>query len=268
MPLPIPGRVADIVRQSTVVIKTGDRNRPHSSGSGVVLSNEQVITNAHVIHGRSGIQIEPWEGSVLPAKLIRLDRSRDLALIAVPGLRSAPLPLSDSQKRAPVCPCLPLATRSALWELFPAASSTPAWELTNGSAPMCNSHQETQAALCAISRDKCLASTPWWLPAVWLTPYPADPSSGFSSTRLTSNWASSSARWSSSQNASAYWCWHCSPVQPPNKRRCCPATYWWAPMAARFVMLTTCPPPSKPRNMACCAWSFTGAIMLRCATSQ
>jgi serine protease Do len=97
MPLPIPGRVADIVRQSTVVIKTGDRNRPHSSGSGVVLSPEQVITNAHVIHGRTGIQIEPWEGSVLPAKLVRLDRSRDLALISVPGLRSAPLPLSDSQ---------------------------------------------------------------------------------------------------------------------------------------------------------------------------
>ena len=91
MPLPIPGRIADVVRQSTVQVTNGTQ----SSGSGVVVSPQQVITNAHVVRA-TDLKVESWEGAVINAKLVKLDRTRDLALLSVPGLRTEPLPLGDS----------------------------------------------------------------------------------------------------------------------------------------------------------------------------
>ena len=91
MPLPIPGRVADVVRQSTVQVTAGTQ----SSGSGVVVSPQQVITNAHVVRA-TDLKVESWEGAIINAKLVKLDRTRDLALLSVPGLRTQPLPLGDS----------------------------------------------------------------------------------------------------------------------------------------------------------------------------
>lgn len=92
MPVPVPGRLAETVRQSVVQVR-GDGS---SLGSGVVVSHGKVVTNAHVIRG-SDIQIEAWEGATLRAHLLKVNRSRDLALLSVKGLQACALPLGDSK---------------------------------------------------------------------------------------------------------------------------------------------------------------------------
>lgn len=92
MPLPVRGRLAESVRQSVVQV----RGNAGSMGSGVVVGHEKVVTNAHVIH-ESDIRIEAWEGVTLTARLLKINRSRDLALLSVGGLKAAAMPLGDSR---------------------------------------------------------------------------------------------------------------------------------------------------------------------------
>jgi serine protease Do len=99
MSIPVPGRLAESVRQSVVQVQGGEG----SAGSGVVIASGQVITNAHVIGG-SPVRVVAWDGSVLPAKLTKINRSRDLALLAAPGLKAAALPLGDSRMLRPGMP--------------------------------------------------------------------------------------------------------------------------------------------------------------------
>jgi serine protease Do len=58
---------------------------------------ERVVTNAHVITG-SRVSVESWEGKTLPASLIRIDRRRDLALLAVMNLDAPAAALGDSDR--------------------------------------------------------------------------------------------------------------------------------------------------------------------------
>ena len=48
MPFPVPGRIAEQLRQSTVQIRSG-RGRTQGSGSGLVLNDGRIVTNAHVV---------------------------------------------------------------------------------------------------------------------------------------------------------------------------------------------------------------------------
>lgn len=91
MPIPVPGRLADSVRQSVVQVQ----GNGGSLGSGVVIDKTRVITNAHVLRG-SQIRVESWDGATLSASIVKINRSRDLALLAVPGLKANSLPLGDS----------------------------------------------------------------------------------------------------------------------------------------------------------------------------
>ncbi|MBV9405071.1 MAG: trypsin-like peptidase domain-containing protein [Acidobacteriaceae bacterium] len=96
MPLPVPGRIAEALRRSTVQIITGSGRR-QGNGSGVALPSGQVITNAHVVAG-SGLTVESWEGKSLTASVLKIDRNRDLALLSVPGLSSDAGSLADSDQ--------------------------------------------------------------------------------------------------------------------------------------------------------------------------
>lgn len=94
MPVPVPGRVAEALRRSTVEIRTGDR-RYQGNGSGAVIGPDQVITNAHVLHGKT-LSITAWEGKVVSASVLKIDRYRDLALLSASGLNAPAASLGDS----------------------------------------------------------------------------------------------------------------------------------------------------------------------------
>jgi len=86
MPFPVPGRIAERLRQSTVQIRSG-RGRTQGNGSGLVLNAGRIVTNAHVVvageNGIGGLSIESWDGQTRPATVVKLDRRRDLALVSV-----------------------------------------------------------------------------------------------------------------------------------------------------------------------------------------
>lgn len=94
MPIPVPGRLAEAVRRSTVHIHIAS-GREAGSGSGVVLAGGRVLTNAHVARG-GPITVESWDGKRTPATIEKRDRSRDLALLQVPQLDAPSATLGDS----------------------------------------------------------------------------------------------------------------------------------------------------------------------------
>jgi serine protease Do len=94
MPIPVPGRVAEAIRRSTVQIRSGNRRR-QGNGSAVVLTEHRVITNAHVVLDGPLI-IESWEGDTVSASLSKMDRRRDLALLIAPKLSAPSALLGDS----------------------------------------------------------------------------------------------------------------------------------------------------------------------------
>src|SRR3954469_2545886 len=104
MALPVPGRVVEILRRSTVEVLSGS-SRVSGTGTGTVVTEGQVLTNAHVVRGTS-VTVASWEGDRLPATVLRLDQQRDLALLAVQGLRAPASPLGDSDSLRPGTPVL------------------------------------------------------------------------------------------------------------------------------------------------------------------
>jgi serine protease Do len=65
------------------------------NGSGIALTGERVVTNAHVINA-AHVTVESWEGKTLPASLLKTDRRRDLAILSVPNLDAPAATLGDS----------------------------------------------------------------------------------------------------------------------------------------------------------------------------
>jgi serine protease Do len=102
MALPAPGRIAEALRRSTVQIRTG-RGPRQGGGSGAVIGPDQILTNAHVIQGRT-VEIASWEGKLIPASIVKMDSARDLALLEAPRLAGVPLTLGDSDLLQPGTP--------------------------------------------------------------------------------------------------------------------------------------------------------------------
>ncbi len=78
------GEVIEKLRRSTVQLKA-QRN---ASGSGVIWSRDgRIVTNAHVIEGRSqgGVEVELWDGRRLAGQVVNKDVRRDLAVVQVDG---------------------------------------------------------------------------------------------------------------------------------------------------------------------------------------
>ena len=96
MPIPVPGRLAEALRRSTVYVRTAS-GYAEGSGSGIALTDGRVLTNAHVIRG-GPITVEWWEGKSTAATVTKVDRRRDLALLQVPKLEAPPATLADSSR--------------------------------------------------------------------------------------------------------------------------------------------------------------------------
>jgi serine protease Do len=96
MPIPVPGRIAELLRRSTAQVRSSSREE-NGHGSAVVLTNDQAVTNAHVVRSQR-LMVESWEGTTLPASVVKVDRRRDLALLSVPGLQAPPACLGDSDQ--------------------------------------------------------------------------------------------------------------------------------------------------------------------------
>jgi len=65
-------------------------------GSGAVVGPELVVTNAHVVAGGVGVEVERFpDGTRLEATVVAFDPNRDLALLRVPGIDRPALPVGD-----------------------------------------------------------------------------------------------------------------------------------------------------------------------------
>jgi serine protease Do len=96
VPIPVPGRAAEALRRSTAQIRSGNGYR-RGNGSAVVLTDGQVITNAHVIQ-EGPLAVESWEGKTVSASVLKIDRGRDLALLSAQGLQAPSAQLGDSNE--------------------------------------------------------------------------------------------------------------------------------------------------------------------------
>jgi S1-C subfamily serine protease len=94
MPIPVPGRAAEDLRRACVQVFAANQ-RQQATGSGIVLPDERVLTNAHVVRGAQ-LAVESWEGRRHSARLLKTDRRRDLALLHVSGLRAPSISFGDS----------------------------------------------------------------------------------------------------------------------------------------------------------------------------
>src|SRR5690242_7846370 len=68
MAFPVPGRVVEMLRRSTVEVLSGS-SRVSGTGTGTVVTENQVVTNAHVVRGTS-VTVASWEGDRLPARVL------------------------------------------------------------------------------------------------------------------------------------------------------------------------------------------------------
>lgn len=66
------------------------------AGSGFVVADDRVVTNAHVLAGVTEPVVEAPNGETLAGTIVYFDPVDDLAVIAVPGLSAAPLPLGGT----------------------------------------------------------------------------------------------------------------------------------------------------------------------------
>jgi len=63
-------------------------------GSGFAPEPEIIVTNAHVVAGEATTQVLRPDGKRLTARVVVFDPQRDLAVLSVPGLNQAPLPVA------------------------------------------------------------------------------------------------------------------------------------------------------------------------------
>ena len=67
------------------------------TGTGFVIADDRVITNAHVVAGVDEPVVEAPDGQVLAGSLVYFDPADDLAVIAVPGLDAPALPRAETR---------------------------------------------------------------------------------------------------------------------------------------------------------------------------
>lgn len=85
---PVVQAVRDSVLKITGVAQECSRS---ISGSGFVYAPERLLTNAHVVAGVDDPRVELPSGEQLDATVVQFDPDRDLAVLAVPGLRAEAL---------------------------------------------------------------------------------------------------------------------------------------------------------------------------------
>jgi hypothetical protein len=77
----LPGDLAHVIA-GVVVVRHGD-----ALGSGVLVSPDGfVVTAAHVVENAGSVEVTLDQGSTLPAEVLRVDPTRDVALLHIPGM--------------------------------------------------------------------------------------------------------------------------------------------------------------------------------------
>jgi S1-C subfamily serine protease len=89
--------VLDSVVPSTVKVE-GVACRRIQDGSGFVVGDDLVATNAHVVAGESTTIVERSDGSEVDATVVAFDPARDLAILSAPGLNRPVLPRADADQ--------------------------------------------------------------------------------------------------------------------------------------------------------------------------
>jgi len=92
----IPGAVSDRVAVSTVRVE-GEACGRLQEGSGFVVAEGLVATNAHVVAGNTATEVVRTDGSRATAAVVAFDPDRDLALLDVPGIDRPALALSEAE---------------------------------------------------------------------------------------------------------------------------------------------------------------------------
>jgi S1-C subfamily serine protease len=98
--LPVPDASTDtpaLNRAAESVLKiagTAYQCGQNQTGTGFVVSEDRVVTNAHVVAGVSEPVVEMSDGGAMPGRVVYFDTKHDLAVLAVEDLPVQPLPLS------------------------------------------------------------------------------------------------------------------------------------------------------------------------------
>src|SRR5690606_31922865 len=88
---------ATVVNTSRSVVKVeGIACNRVQDGTGFVVGNELVATNAHVVAGEAQTEVLRDDGSRVGASVVAFDPARDLAVLRVPGLNRRALPIGES----------------------------------------------------------------------------------------------------------------------------------------------------------------------------
>jgi putative serine protease PepD len=83
----IAQRVAADTAPSVVTLRVvGADGQAQPVGSGVVVSSDRVVTNAHLVQGAAGLDLVTDEGHQYPARVVGTDPQTDLAVLAVSGV--------------------------------------------------------------------------------------------------------------------------------------------------------------------------------------
>jgi serine protease Do len=98
VPTPAPEQAVRAVLDATVLVTTNRGN-----GSGVILGPGGVVTSHHVVEGASRVTVRFPDRRSAPAQVVRTDRRRDLALLAVETVE-APAPLEEQEGLQPGAP--------------------------------------------------------------------------------------------------------------------------------------------------------------------
>jgi S1-C subfamily serine protease len=198
---PLPGAVVSRVTASTVKVSSvacGYR----IEGSGFSAAADTVVTNAHVVAGATGTQVQRPDGRRLPAQVQVFDPDRDLAVLAVPGLSEQPLPLNAAEvggtaavfghpqgqvpvevSPATVVRKVTATTTDIYGEEFvrrPILVLAAGLEPGDSGAPLVNESGDVVGVAFAISRVR--ATTAFAIPSETLAPVLAQPRAGAVST--------------------------------------------------------------------------------------
>ncbi|MEX1179117.1 MAG: MarP family serine protease [Nitriliruptor sp.] len=90
--IPIDAAVVERATASTVNVEADGCGR-RFEGSGFTVADGVVVTNAHVVAGADAVEVRTPDGPLVAADVVVFDPARDLAVLTVADLPSAPLEL-------------------------------------------------------------------------------------------------------------------------------------------------------------------------------